>query len=332
MPKFAFIAHPITTEHLYEIYSGFAGKILSFFPKNMLKELLLRLPPVSFGVCKNVKSSEGKTIEGEGFLFLLLPEQIAMLDEKFVLDKIAATIKKAKESGAQIAALGGFASVVGNEGEKLAKQVNGIAITSGNTCTAALTIQGILKAALILDVKIENTHMTVIGATGDIGSICSKIFAKKVKKLNIVARRQDRLSNFANALRRSGSAEVELFKRTSDAIKGVDIILSTTSSLTTLIEPEYLKPGAIVCDVSLPANIPKEIVNIRKDILVFEGGLAKLPYSKEIKGKNWNRLLPGDRTYGCLAEAMLLSFENRLENYSIARGNITEENIQEIYR
>lgn len=330
MNKFGFIAHPITRPHLYEILGGIRGKMTSFIPKDILKRMLIKSPPIKFGSSRNIKSPLGITIEGEGVICSLLPDQMLILEEKFVLNKIAQGINKLKKMGARVIALGGFTSIAGDEGLELSKIFKDIALTNGNTCTAVLTIEGIIKATDILELELDQATMTIIGATGDIGSICSKIFSKKTKKLNIVARREKHLKEFADILKKYGTAEIEIFKHTSDAIKKADIVLTATSSITALIDPGLLKPGAIVCDVSLPPNVPKEILNIRNDIFVFEGGLAKLPYYRDIKGRDWNRLLPGDRAYGCLTEAILLTFENRLEHYSIGRGNITEERIQEM--
>jgi fatty aldehyde-generating acyl-ACP reductase len=100
--------------------------------------------------------------------------------------------------------------------------------------------------------------------------------------------------------------------------------------VTTVIEPSNLKIGAIVCDVAIPANIAKEVAILRDDILVFEGGLAKLPYYGDILNEAVKDLLPKSSMYGCLAEAMVLALEGRFEPFSIGRGNITENRIEEI--
>ncbi|NQT23582.1 MAG: hypothetical protein HQ579_09140 [Candidatus Omnitrophica bacterium] len=330
MNKFAFIAHPINLPHIYEIFRGFRRGAALLLQRNTLKELLAKSGPIKFADCRNIKSVSGATAYGEGILCSLLPDQFVSHNEEFVLNKIAQAVAMAEELGAKIATLGGFNSVIGNEGGELEKRFKSIALTSGNTCTAALVIKSIIRASDMLDLDLKNSTLTIIGATGDIGSICAKVFSKKVKVLHIVARKQDRLLSFCEVLKKHSSACIKVFKRTSEAIKTSDIILSTTSSLTTLIDPLILKPGAIVCDVSIPSNIPAEILNLRNDVLVFEGGLAKFTPCTPIKAKHWNRLLPWDRVYGCLTEAIVLTFENRFENYSIGRGNITEEKIREM--
>jgi predicted amino acid dehydrogenase len=135
---------------------------------------------------------------------------------------------------------------------------------------------------------------------------------------------------FADEIKSENGVEVEVFQYYKDAVKEADIILTVTSAISTIIEPENLKPGAIVCDVAIPANIAKEVVNLRDDIFVFEGGLAKLPYQNEVKDRTFNELMPTGSIYGCLAEGIVLTFEGRFENYSIGRGNITEDKVNEI--
>ena len=328
--RFAFIAHPITPTHLCHIVGGLGGIALGRLSNSALKGIMSNSPPIRLGVCKNVKSKLGMNIEGIGVICPLLPDQFISMSKDFVMSKIMEAINVAKKYEAKIVTLGGFVSIVGDEGMELSKTVDGIAITTGNTCTAALVIEGIIKASSMLNLDLKTSTMAIIGATGDIGSICSQIFSKKVKSLNIVARKQQYLKEFSEAIKNHSNAEIRIFQYTSEAIKNADIVLTTTSSLTTLIEPKALKTKAIVCDVSIPPNISKEIVNVREDILVFEGGLAKLPYHNKIDGKKWNKFIPGSRIYGCLTEAILLTFEKRFENYSIGRGHITEDKVQEM--
>jgi predicted amino acid dehydrogenase len=177
---------------------------------------------------------------------------------------------------------------------------------------------------------LSDSTAAIIGATGDIGSICTKMLSRKVKKLNIAARNEKRLQEFADTVKSYGRADVEVFKYTKDAVRGADIVLSATSAVVTIIDPANLKPGAIVCDVAVPANIAREVALSRDDILVFEGGLAKLPYPKDIMNNIVLELLPQNSIYGCIAETMTLTLEGRFEPYSIGRGNITEKKLSDM--
>ncbi|OGW94590.1 MAG: hypothetical protein A3G36_06550 [Omnitrophica bacterium RIFCSPLOWO2_12_FULL_45_13] len=327
MNRFGFIAHPIDLKTFYG-HLGLLGKLMKHLPENISRELAASLPPRRLTSYNKIRSLKG-AVSGEIVTLPLLPIQIASLREEKVLDLIEKGIDLCVKKGAQIVGLGGFTSVVGNGGEVLSKRVS-VPLTSGNTFTASLALDGIYKAAYIMGLPLSNSAAAIIGATGDIGSICTKILSKKLRKLNIAARNEQKLQEFANAIRLYGNAEVEVFKYTQDAVRDADIILSATSAVTTIIGPANLKSGAIVCDVAIPPNIAKEVALSRNDILVFEGGLAKLPYPNDIINETVLNILPKNSVYGCIAETMTLALEGRLEAYSIGRGNITEEKLTEI--
>lgn len=327
--KLGFIAHPIDFEHLYKMLGPLAY-VARKFPQYKLKEFLKYIPPYKLATLKNIRSSKDALIDCYTIICPLLPEDMVALEEEFVLNRITQAVRYAQSLGAQIVTLGGFASVIGNEGAEVSKRVD-IAVTSGNTYTASLAIEGIIKAAYYMDMDLANSTLAVIGATGDIGSICTRILAKKVKKLNLAARNEARLLAFAREIENANdNINVEVYQYYKDAVREADIILSVTSAVSAIIEPENLKPGSVVCDVAIPANIAQEVVNTRDDIFVFEGGLAKLPYQSEVKDRIFNELVPSGSIYGCLAEGVVLAFEGKFENYSIGRGNITEEKVNEI--
>lgn len=323
-----FIGHPIDLEHLYGMLGPLNG-IARNISKYRLKQFLRLVPPFRISTVKNIKSLINAIIDCYTIICPLLPEDFVSLDEDFVLKRVEQSIRKAQRLGAKIVTLGGFTSVIGNEGEVISKRVD-IAVTNGNTYTASLAIDGVVEAARRMDIALSDSTLAVIGATGDIGSICTKILSKKVKKVNIVARNEARLLEFSHLLKRTCNAEVNVYKTTKDAIKEADAILTVTSAISSIIEPQDIKSGSIVCDVAIPANVAKEIAGTRNDIFVFEGGLAKLPYSGGIKDKTLAKLMPPHSMYGCLAEGAVLAFEGKFENYSIGRGNITEEKVNEI--
>ena len=303
--------------------------ITNKIPKFMLKELFRKIPPYKINTIKNMRSFKSVLIDCHTIICPLLPEDMILMDEEVVLKKIIASIKCSERLGVKIATLGGFTSVVGNEGEAVSRRA-GIAVTSGNTYTAALAIEGIIKAAYCMDLDLSSATLAVIGATGDIGSICTKILSRKVKKLNLIARDEARLAVFADTIRCDSNIEVCFCKLNRDAIKDADIVLTVTSAISAIIDPQSLKSGAIVCDVAIPANIARAVAGARDDVFVFEGGLAKLPYQNEIKDRVFNNLMPSGSVYGCLAEGAVLTFEGKFENYSIGRGNITESKVKEV--
>jgi len=330
MPKYAFIVHPLKREDILAYYPLI--RLLPFLVKRYdFKDIVRKLPIRKFIDLTMRISHTGKTVSGMGINCPLFPEDFVSLEEKIVLDKIKQACLLAQRQGAGIIGLGAFTSIVGNEGEVLAKEIDA-GITSGNTYTAYLALQGIFKAAEMMEVNLTSATAAVIGATGDIGSICTKVLAKKVKRINLAARNEARLEHLAQKIRSFNSALVSTTKYVPEAIKDADIILTVTSSITTLIEPVQLKSGAIVCDVALPPNIDRQVYKIRQDVLVFEGGKVKIPYPEQIRNKLWQKIFPAGIIPGCLAETILLALEEIFEDFSIGRGNITEERLDFIGR
>ena len=117
-----------------------------------------------------------------------------------------------------------------------------------------------------------------------------------------------------------------------EAIREANLILTVTNAITTIINLADLSRGSILCDVSYPANVNMGLGGKRNDVLVFEGGLSRAPFYDQIKSRKWNILMPTNGIYGCLAEGLILGFEVKKDNYSIGRGNIKQERIDEIWK
>ncbi len=306
------------------------AKLLGRGSQDRLKKTLLGLPPYQWFQFDEILSASGKKVAGIAIICPFLPEQLATAGEARILKKVSQGGRLAKHYGVKLIGLAGFCSIVGDEGLKLAK-ASAMPVTSGNTYTAALAIQGIRKAARLMGLKLETATMAVIGATGDIGSVCSRVFSEEVLELNLAARNEKRLEDFAQRLR-NGHARINVKKYVGEAIRNADVILTATSAITTLIEAKDVKSGAIICDVAIPHNVATSIIRERPDVLAFEGGLAQLPNPLKLSDQRWLKWIsPDGRTiFGCLAETVLLSLESRWESFSIGRGNITPEHVNEI--
>jgi len=155
--------------------------------------------------------------------------------------------------------------------------------------------------------------------------------AEEVAHLQIAARDESKLEELAARLRRQSNCEIKASRHVRDAVRGADLILTATSSIITLIEPGDVKPGAAVCDVAIPHNVGDDLIRHRNDVLVFEGGLSKIPPSYLVPDKNWKHISPDGMTiFGCLAETWILALEGQWESYSLGRGRITLDALREI--
>ncbi len=240
-------------------------------------------------------------------------------------------IEIARRLGAHLVGLGGFTSIIGDSGLEISRK-SSLPVTSGNTYTAAIILRSLYKAAALLELDLKVARIAVIGATGDIGSACAKELAKRCGSLVLVARNEERLHMLSETLKKE-CALVGIVKKPAQATSDADIVITVTSSITTLIEPHELKSGAIICDASYPANITQEIRKMRDDVLVFEGGIVSWPELQSQVTEDsplWDFNPPMIGVHGCFAETMLLALEKRFGTYSIGRGNITSEKMNEI--
>lgn len=94
-----------------------------------------------------------------------------------------------------------------------------------------------------------------------------------------------------------------------------DLVFVATNSDAALIGADALTAGAVVCDVARPANVSREVVESRDDVLVFEGGLVELPEPVHF-GPNLLGFRPGIML-GCFAETVLLALEGDDRDHSI---------------
>ena len=319
MEKFAFIVHPITARDFCRKFP-FAKNWSDGFIEGLMKYI----PPFKVSHIKGVISPHNQT-EGWFVGCPLTSRQMVEMPEEYVIRKIIKAGKVAERLGAKIVGLGAFTSVVGDGGITIAKNLN-IAVTSGNSYTVATALQGTRQAAKILGINMERANVVVLGATGSIGAACAQILAREVRYLTLVARNEAKLEKIAGQIFRATGLAAKVTANTKGALKAADIVIAVTSAVDTLIEPEDLKTGAIVCDVARPRNVSRRVVEARDDVLVIEGGVVEIPGEVDF-GLNFG--FPPRTAYACMAETMILALEKRYENFSLGR-DLTVKQIETI--
>lgn len=245
---------------------------------------------------------------------------------KAVYRKVVKACKLAEKSGVGIVTLGGFTSIVGEMyGRQITEEVD-IPITTGNSYTSALAIEGVEKAAHLLGKELKDLKAVVVGGTGDIGSACSRVLAQKVKQLTITARNKFNLEVLYAELTSENKALIVADLNNEKAVREADIVIAAANASSSILGLDWFKPGAVICDLAYPKNISYS--SNREDIFVFSGGLASVPSPIEtgvIMG-----LPSANICYGCSCEAIVLALERRYENFSFGRGNITSEKMDEV--
>lgn len=321
MPKFAFIIHPLDVSDVARKFP-----LAGYLPSRLVERVLLWLPPIKTSYITGVRSTYAET-EGWFVSCPLTSRQMLALPEKFVLDRIIQACRLAEKLGAQIIGLGAMTSVVGDGGITISRQVN-VPVTTGNSYTVATALEGTKKAAAMMGIDISRAQVAVVGATGAIGAVCARILARECTSLTLVARKRDKLEDLARRIKEDTGLVVHLATEIKAALREADVVLTVTSAAGAVIEPEDLKPGAVVCDVARPRDVSRRVAEERDDVLVIEGGVVEVPGEVDFR---FNFGYPPGLAYACMAETMILALEGRLECFTLGR-DLTVEQVDEISR
>lgn len=314
MNRFGFLIHPLGMRDVVRHLPNVAGK-----RPPLVEKVLEWTPSYHAAHITGVRSAyDGSEIEGDFYTVPLFPKQIIGLDRQFVVGRILDACKMAENDGAQIVGLGGYTSVVGSAGLTVAEEMD-CAITSGNSYTVATCLEGAYQVAEMLNIDTKKAVVAVVGATGSIGGVCSKILASQgVGKLVLGGRSIPRLTNTANEIYELlPQTNIELTTDIASGLTEADIIVSCTSSGGGILQPEAFKPGCVICDVAVPHDVCREVAQLRPDVLVIEGGVVEAPGQACF---NFDFGFPEGICLACMAETMILTLEGCFEDFSIGRG------------
>ncbi len=308
---FAFIVHPI--EHKKHVAKKYPllGKILS---ERQIDFLSRYFPPVYLSEVVGVRSgATGTELRGWMIACPYTPQTMMSLPTQEVYNKIVACGRMAEKLGAKMLGLGAYTSIVGDAGRTIADRLD-IPVPTGDSYTVEMAVEAVYEAAHKMDIDMTQATVAVVGATGAIGKTCSQIIAPKCEHLRVVGRRADAteaVRELCEGLGAKVTASTDI-----NTVYDADLILTVTNSLHAVIEPQHLKPGAVVCDVARPRDVSRRVAAQRNDVLVIEGGMVEVPGPVNF---NLNFGLPPKMAYACMAEAMALALDQRYEDYTIGK-------------
>ena len=124
------------------------------------------------------------------------------------------------------------------------------------------------------------------------------------------------LSTWIEYIQKSMSlgAPITLTVESKNYLPQADVIMVATSSLETLIVPDVLKRGAIVCDMSRPSNVSEQVLEERPDVLVIDGGVVAVPNAPDL---GWNFGFEKGTAFACMSETIMLALEKQYEHTSL---------------
>jgi predicted amino acid dehydrogenase len=322
MDSFAFIIHPIDPKRDVSRKFPFLGRVLS---ERQIDFFSTFFPPVYISEIEGITSqATGKTIKGWFIACPYTPRRMMELPERSVYRKIIHAGRMAEKLGADILGLGAFTSVVGDAGVTIAKELD-IPVTTGDSFTVAMAVQAIREAARVMDIKIEDETVAVVGATGAIGRVCAELLAGEAAQVLLVARDEKKLEALRDRLQVKARGEL-VISTNVDILKDAKLILTVTSSINDIIHPQHLQPGSVVCDVARPRDVSAMVAAVRNDILVIDGGMVDVPGAVNF---NFNFGFPEGKAYACMAETIALALEGRFEDYTVGK-DVTLERVQDI--
>jgi fatty aldehyde-generating acyl-ACP reductase len=320
---FALLGHPASYEHMCDLFLHFRPDYSRDKLKNhkaTVAKLFEWTPSYATKTPLTIMSDSRQQLSGRLIICTFLPEMIRSPRQIVnAYQKTLAGCRLGKELGAKIVGLGGFTSIVsGSQGETLAPEV-GIAVTSGNSLTAALALAQLDCLVNRLGWDPSSRTVAVLGATGDIGRACALALAPRARRIILVARNEAKLFALRDEL--PVGPEVSVTTDVHFATQASVVVAATSATQPILAEAD-LAPGTLVCDIGYPKNL-SYAPEPRSDLLVISGGLARMPF--ELGITYYTQLPAPTLMYGCFAEAIILALDGRYESFSVGQGRITPE-------
>jgi predicted amino acid dehydrogenase len=320
---FAFIIHPINVKRDVQRKYPFLGKLLS---ERQINFFSTYFPPVYISEIEGIVSqATGKEIKGWFVACPFSPQRMLELPVETVYRKIIQTGRMAEKLGAQIIGLGAFTSVVGDSGITIARELE-TPVTTGDALTISMAVEAVRAAAREMEIPLGRATAAVVGATGAIGKVCAELLAGDVAELYLIGRRPDTLAALKSELAPGSKAGLHT-SIDLDVISRADLILTVTSSVHTIIRPEHLRSGCVVCDVARPRDVAAAVAAQRDDILVIDGGMVEVPGNVNF---HFDFGFPPGKAFACMAETMALALEGRFEDYTLGK-DIRRERVDEIH-
>ncbi|KAJ3415150.1 hypothetical protein HDV05_005430 [Chytridiales sp. JEL 0842] len=114
---------------------------------------------------------------------------------------------------------------------------------------------------------------------------------------------------------------------TPTTLQDCDVILVGTNSSRILLTPSHFKQDAIILDISVPSNLPRDILLERPDLKALVGGYMVLPHSQRVLA---GCLESEKDTFACLSESIAMGLMQVTESVSV--GPLTKEGVVEAWK
>lgn len=322
-PVFAAIGHQPDWPALEAMVNGLRGLErpgARELTRDEVAALIDYLPP---RVTSRFRVGGAAGIEAVYIETFIRPEELQGRPGREVMRKVQQAIAVAGREGAQIAALGGFTSILVEAGAPLPD--NAPPLTSGNTLTAGLIVTGAQRALAAFGRSLEDEHVLVIGASGDVGSGVSRWLAGRCRSLTLAARNALRLERERERL--AGGSEVRIALDVSAALPKATLVIAAASTTDSPFALGDCRPGTVLADAGYPKNLartrPPGVHLFHAGMGTIAGGLV----SHDGVLERFYRFPAPGTAHGCMLEGAVLALSGEFGGGSLGRGGITAERI-----
>lgn len=308
--RVAFIGHLSSVDRYREVLAAARGPGHRPLDREEVERSVRALDPMPISEW-SFRSLTGRVVSGCYIdMFLLVDRQMS---PRSGITRVRAACREAARVGARIAALGGFSSILG-EMDRASPEATetDVAFTTGNTLTAAVI-------AAQVEVHAPGAEVTVVGAAGDVGSGLCRILAARGHPLVLVGRSPGPLAALQGELPRAQ------LRSWAEAAPSVQVAVLVASAVEGEIDLAAVPAGALVLDAGHPANARPAGQRYARAGRVLHAHASPVTDLPAVLSD-----FAPDESHACLAEALVLAFEERYEPYSRGRGQVRPDRAAEI--
>lgn len=228
-----------------------------------------------------------------------------------VVGKIQQAVDLAAKNGASIIGLGGYNSILSNDGLSIVPPL-GTKIVSGNTFTAAALIKKIIFELTNRNEFKRNNRIAIVGATGNIGSVLSKKITEYdhlFKKVILISNNTLELEKLLKSLQKKCSRKINIEASNKlNSILECNVVISTTNTNDPIIFSHHLNKNfpVLVLDISVPAALSPDIEKLENVISISHAPYVYLPEDPDFI---LSPHTPRGTVFCCAAEAILCSLD-----------------------
>jgi acetylornithine/succinyldiaminopimelate/putrescine aminotransferase/predicted amino acid dehydrogenase/acyl-coenzyme A synthetase/AMP-(fatty) acid ligase len=248
---------------------------------------------------------------------------------RYVVSKIQDIVDTAAAGGASIISLGGYNSILTNNGLSLTEPP-GTRIITGNTLTAA---SGLMHLGNVIRQSTEfnkpNT-IAIIGSSGNIGRIITQMLYEQddiCKTLLLVSRTDKRQMELVKGLLAEPNQKIEILSTQNLAeTKKADVIVICTNTNDPIVFPHHIasdKP-VIISDLSVPSAVSEEVKLLPNVTVLPFVSYIRLPEDPHVV---ISPISPPGTVFCCAGEAVLLGMEPFTEPL---KGKITPQAVKKM--